>query len=321
MLSQLFSHLAQIPGPEFLKYYFIFGVIVLSTARFLAKRDPTSANESIEPTKLSPLELATLRQGSKGAILLSILSLWQQKLLLITGEGKKAYLDRTDKQATNLNLIESVLWKLVEAPFAYRKLFQKPQFELLEKAIEPVTTKLEDLRLIPDTLLRTRHKHIRLIARLLLVLVGLSKTYLGLTHNHPVGFLLVMVLGFYIASEFLLSYHTLRHTQLGRKLLKDSSVRFNWLRTEPYKASLAVDENLLYGVAVFGLSSFALTELGASLSDTTQLANSTYINSASCAGCATSDGISSGGYSDGDSGSSDGGCSDGGGSGCGGCGD
>lgn len=133
-----------------------------------------------------------------------------------------------------------------------------------------------------------------------LLLFGGTKLLLGLSRGKPVFFLVIAMV---ISILFLKKYLTPTQTALGKKFIAASAQRFEWLKRSQ-DSSLLTDDNVLYGVALFGVTAF----LGSSLAPA--LHNLIYLDRYSDASFGSGGGGGDGG----------GGSGGGGGGGCGGCG-
>jgi len=109
---------------------------------------------------------------------------------------------------------------------------------------------------------RKRYWNASLFSLILLLFFGGTKFFLGVSRDKPVSFLFVLLLLSVIAVFYYIKPYNIKYSALGKKFINASSQRFSWLK-EGDKNSVMVDDNLLYGIALFGMSSF----MGASYSN------------------------------------------------------
>ncbi|EDN67031.1 hypothetical protein BGP_0305 [Beggiatoa sp. PS] len=120
--------------------------------------------------------------------------------------------------------------------------------------------------------------------------LGLTKLYLGLQYNHPIFFLVLLLIALPIITVWFLKPHP--NTTLGRRYQEQLIQHFEWLQ------STNTDEmNPALMVALFGVTALVGFEAFAPFEETFAQSTTSSISSGGCGG-------------------SDGGC----GGGCGGCG-
>jgi len=171
---------------------------------------------------------------------------------------------------------------------------------------------LIDLNLAPNNKVKDHYWKGILYGMILLLSFGGIKLYFGIVRDKSIGFLIALIIIAVFALFRILRPSKINTSALGKKVIKNAEQRFDWIRTNKENSNLLMDDNLLYGVAIFGISAFIHSELGETLASPLLLDSTDYssYNNSGCSGCGN----------DSDSGSSDGGCSSGCGGGCGGCG-
>lgn len=295
-----------IPGPIFLPIYSAFAALVIIVTKKYAESDSTKDLEIPEPSKMSPLDIALLNKGIKGAVIVSVFNLWRNKKIAIKKTNNSVAFKQLSSDYSGLNRLESVILKNSSSQKYYRNFFTQKSIKTIQNILQSNKENLENFRLLPDNELKKRYWGVSIIATIILLIFGGTKFLLGVSRDKPVAFLFILIVVSIIALFYYVKPHKIKYTALGKKFIYTSSQRFEWLKKNDSN-SLMADDNLLYGVALFGISAFIGTSLGQVLENPVML--ETY-------------GGSSNGYGCGGAGCGGGGCSGGGGcgGGCGGCG-
>lgn len=293
----------EIPGPYFLLLYCVFSALIIILAKKFAEMDSTKEMEIPEPSKISPLDIALLNKGIKGAVIVSIFNLWRKKRIEIKKVKNNVTLKQISADLSGLNRLESVILRNSSSQKYYRHFFTKKSIKTIQDIIQPSKDNLENLKLLPTSEIKNRYWYVSLLTAAILLIFGGTKFILGISRDKPVAFLFILIVLSIIALFFYIKPHKVRYTALGSRFIASSSQRFEWLKKNDSN-SLMADDNLLYGVALFGISAFIGSGLGQFFENPRLL--ETYAGSNYGYGCS---GASCGG----------GGCS-GGGGGCGGCG-
>jgi uncharacterized protein (TIGR04222 family) len=300
----------EIPGPYFLLVYCVFSALIILLAKKFAEMDSTKEMETPEPSEISPLDIALLNKGIKGAVIVSIFNLWKEKRIEIKKVKNNITLKQISADVSGLNRLESVILKNTSNQKYYRHFFTKKSIKTIQDILQPNKDNLEKLNLLPNSEVKNRYWFVSLLSVAILILFGGTKFILGISRDKPVAFLFMLIVLSIIALFFYIKPHKLRYTALGSRFIASSSQRFEWLKKNDSN-SLMADDNLLYGVALFGISAFIGSGLGQFLENPRLL--ETYAGSNYGYGC--------GGASCGGGGCSGGsGCGGGGCGGCGGCG-
>lgn len=296
-----------IPGPIFLLIYIILGIAMIIIAKIWTKYDGTQHYTIPEPTIVTPLEMAFLKQGMLGVITNALLSLWEKKKISIIKEKNNVLIKHTSSNPNDLNTIEKSILDYAKTNDKYIRFtgsyFQGKVKEKFQKNID----KLEQMGLSPTKETKSHYWKVYGISNLILLFLGGIKLYLGITYDKPVGFLIILMIAFQIAMFISLLPTRILATNLGKKFLAQSKTRFEWLKSSDNN-TLATDDNLMYGTALFGIAAFsaiAFTGMDENPALLEQNLNSNNTGS-SCSGSSCSGSSCSG--------------SSCGGSGCGGCG-
>jgi uncharacterized protein (TIGR04222 family) len=299
----MIDKLISIPGPIFLIVFAIFAFIVIYLAWKYSKSDYTKNLELPEPTKLSPLNIAILRRGIKGAIITSIFNLWRIKAIDITQNKKNVFIKQKRHFEGELNKLERSIYNFSSQPRFYKHLYKKSALKKLENILKPNKTLLQELKLAPDIAIINRHWRAAFLGLVLLLVLGGTKLYFGVIREKPVAFLVLLLISSIIVLFSVIKPNRVKTSALGNRFLEVSDKRFEWLKKKESDKDLLKDDNLLYGIALFGISSFAGTGLGSVLENPILIESSANTIGHGCSG----------------GGSCSGGCSSGC-VGCGGCG-
>jgi uncharacterized protein (TIGR04222 family) len=297
--------LGNIPGPYFLLVYFVFSVVIIIIAKIIAGRDSTRNMEIPEPSRLSPLEMAFLSKGVKGAVIVSIFNLWKKKKIEIKQGKNSVILNPISNDFSGLNNIESHFLMRITGNMLYQDFFYWRSLKNYKGMLQPNIDNLKNLNLFPTNEIKIRYWIAFLVSAAILIGFGGTKLLLGISRDKPVAFLFILITISIIALFYIIKPHKVRFTALGRKFIASSSKRFEWLKMNDSNALLE-DDNLLYGVALFGISAFIGSIYGKCLAEPRLLETYAHIDQgSSCSGTSCSGGGCGGG---------------GGGGGCGGCG-
>jgi len=300
--------LISIPGPIFLFIYIIYSTIVIVLIRsYILRQSYSNEFEIPEPTCLPPLEIAIIKDGIKGAIVISLFNLWRHKAVEALKEGNSIILKQKWTDISKFNALESTIYKCIQEPTNYKDLFDKSMVEQFRTIIEPNLERIN--RVLNDDFDEHGYNEglkMTLFGALFLIGFGGAKLFLGIIRNKPIMFLLFLI----IISVFVL-YIVVKRTYSDDSFIRDEFLqrakqRFEWLKSSKNSDALLQDDNLLYGIAIFGASGLMGSEMTSWLDDIASFD----------LGPAGSFGRNIGGCSSGCS-SCSGGCSGGG---CGGCG-
>lgn len=316
----MIEFIRNINGPVFLLIYIIISILVIYVAKKISENDNSKDFDIPEPTKLSPLDLALLRKGVKGAIFVSLISLWRKHKISISKNKNFVIVTKLIDKDNDLNILEKeILNKSSEIQY-FKNFFKIKSVNYFADILKDKIESLQQMNLLSDEFLFKKQKLIFFVSLTILLITGGLKLYLGILNDKPVGFLIVLMLTALVVNLLILKPRKIKLTALGKKLISASSQRFEWVKKKQSSDKLMNDDNLFYAIALFGIAPFAATQIGRSLTNlglndasvglSSPLMYGSYTNSG-CGGTGCS-GSSCGGTSC--SGSS---C---GGGGCGGCG-
>lgn len=296
-----------IPGQVFLIIFSLYALAVIFIAKIIAKRDYTHTLEAPEPTHISPLDTALLKGGYKGAINVAIFYLWNSKHISIENNKNIVTLKKENSHLSNGDKLEKYILNKLSSPKSHSYFFSKEIIPEIKTLLAQNDEKLKEQQLLADIKVKTHIWKTFTWALLFLIGFGGVKLYYGLSLNKPSTFLIILLILSVIALYFTLRPSKVFLSNRGRRFLKSTTTRFEYIK-QPIQRQNSLDDSVLYGVALFGVYPFMDTMIGKSLD------NPPFLNSNS-GGCSVSSGCSSSGCSS--SGCSSSGC---GSSGCGGCG-
>lgn len=278
-----------LPGPEFLQFYFAFGAVV-GIAAWAFLWAASRGGGRLPPLLTDPFQIAWLRGGPLEAARVAVVSLVDRGLLQV----ERSRMTATSRRPRGLHPIESALLAncFNTGGEAAKVLSAASVRAACRAACEPLIR----LGLAPSDEEQRRRVVVAALAGLLVVGVGIVKLVVAIQHGRSnVIFLIVLMI---VAVGFFFWVGRPRwRTGQGKRMLADLrrllSGRKSGIRGKP------TTSELMLFAAAFGLSGLAgYTELQAAYAGTRP----------------QSSGSSCG------SGSSSSGCGGGGGGGCGGCG-
>ncbi|MFZ4398666.1 MAG: TIGR04222 domain-containing membrane protein [Bacteroidales bacterium] len=244
----------QIPGPIFLLLYILYAAVIIILAKYLKDRDATFNLEIPETTSISAIDTALLNKGIKGAIICCIFDLWQKKMIDISKQGKSTFIKKRSDEYNIQNPLETAIFNYLKKPKLYRHFFNESAMISMGNILQNNLLNLQKLKLAADQKTIKRAWIILSIAMILILSIGLYKLYLGIIHEKAVIFLIICIISAIYLLFYLINPFHIYTTALGRKFLKNSAQRFEWLKAERNPENTSNDMNLSYFVAVFGVS-------------------------------------------------------------------
>ncbi len=300
-----------IPGPVFLAVYLFYAVAVILIMKKLAAGNAGYSGMPVEPTSLSPVELSILGNGTRGAVVTAVFSLWEKGLVDVSSEDGKVKIIPKKGDRKGLNSIESSIYDRASGTDTFLKDLTGSGFAASAENITAAERgRLVNLGLLPDIAMIDRHRNASAGAVILLIVFGGIKLFLGISNEKPVTFLLILMVISVIAAVFMIRKKSMSATESGKRLLERSRTRFSHLNQAESGKSVLSNKDLLYGAALFGISGLAGGAILGELGDVALLDKGLKSSSGTGSGCASCSGGCSG----------DGGSGDGCGGGCGGCG-
>ncbi len=262
MIETLLQMLMQIPGPAFIWYFAGLAIIGIVLAWLWARADGSTQYPLPELTRFDPIAIAALRGGTNSVIRTIIFSLWDRKMVEIRDDGKDAQIS-TLKHSTDAKLdpVEKEIYQALQAPTKAGDIFQDTNLLLkIETYLRPIYDKLENLHLA-----RTENDRSRIwliFGSFLLVIVGVggTKLYLGLTYGRPVLFLIILII---VSVNVLYSALNPKGipTALGRQYLQRLEEHFGWLRESIKERRTQEGIDPAFALAVFGIGVFGSSAL------------------------------------------------------------
>jgi uncharacterized protein (TIGR04222 family) len=292
--------LRTIPGPDFLLYFLAAMAITFIVVRSLAYNDGSLDHMPPQFTRLDPYSIAALRGGAPEAVKVALYDLERQGLVKLEGKGAEMTMQPTGSAQDAHPPIARHTLDQISQTSAPRDLFANSVFMgSVEGLLAPQYEEMRRRHLARDDDQGYQAWRAYLAGVALLGTAGVAKAYLGVIHNKPIGFLVVLLLAAPIILLFA-ARPTGRPTALGKRHLADLQTHFGWVKAAMKKGKSIEAPNAAFALAVFGagvLGEGALYDL---------------FNKAAMPQSSSSGGCSGGGGSCGG-----GGC---GGGGCGGCG-
>ena len=232
-----------LPGPQFLLFYFALGLAVLAWLHLARRRHEDGQLPKVELS--DPYIIAYLRGGTFEAARIGCVSLIERGLLEVDDESM--FHTKFDVHGLRMR-IEQELVHVFSTRKRASEIFVEPA---LLTACEGYHETLTRLGLLPDK--ETAQARRRRLLFALAVLIGLAgaKAYVGLTRGRPIGFLILFTLVF---SALAVGMHNPRETARGRALLQDLRRLFARLkeRAGTLRPGASPAETALLA-AVFGL--------------------------------------------------------------------
>jgi uncharacterized protein (TIGR04222 family) len=283
-------------GPQFLLFYFVFGITVLVVLALIRRQSESSTATAPGGLLTNYLDIAFLRGGAGEALRVALLALVKRGLLIVEGDKVHAR-DEGAIHSAQRGTEQGIMRKFAAARAASPVSLDWTLRKTVREACEPTLVRLG---LVPDAETRAARRTLFLWG--LLVLGGVAGTKIVVALNRGrsnIGFLIVLGIAFLVVAYRVT--HP-RRTPAGDSMLNDLERLFGDLKGRASSEdAIAVDNNeLSLLAAVFGVST-----LYTAMPDARRLFAPSNSSSSSGCGSSSSCGSSSG-------------C--GGGGGCGGCG-
>ena len=304
----LLELLQPIPGPVFLVIFIILIIVCFGIGWFLLGLDGSMKYPMPELTYFDPLSIAALRGGKEAVIRTALFSLWSRKLVEIkeVKSPTKGYLIKSiPARKVYMYPIEYEIYKFTEMPKKYSEILSHPRLSLrLYGLLGDIDRELEAHHLTRSTKYNLKVVGVTIAMLSILLIIGGSKLYLGITREKPVGCLIMLLLVTLIGLPIGFMLHK-RQTKLGSQYLSELEDHFKWLETRIKLKQVPEGVDPAYFIAIYGLESlFGATYLK-TLRDALTIpkpvsSGGSCFSCSSCASC--------------------GGCGGCGGGGCGGCG-
>ena len=255
-----------IPGPRFLFLFFIYTTTIIFIIRTVLNADNKNSEKIPEITKISPLELALVRNGVKGAIAMSFLRMWRRKILMTSRDRQVKRLKENSRCVGKNNKLEIFLFELFSTPRPYRIIYRRRNIMKAHKLLRSEIQNLEKLKLVNGEAVSIKHVSFFVIGFLLIVGLGGTKLYWGIHYEKPITFLIVLLLLSIILLFRVTRPNKVVHsTTLGRELLNASKKRFEWMKnkaTKKKRKGQLSEQEILYTFSAFGSSALLFTPFG-----------------------------------------------------------
>ena len=303
--------LVKIPGPEFLFIYFVLFIVCIIGAKIVIYfRD--ESRKLVIPSFLEPdtIEIALLKRGKAGVVELLSFNLLNKNLIEVTNKEVKAKKLSLDEKPENE--AEKLIHEYSATGISSINLVNNKELQQkMDNILSPMYKKLENLHLIETTQDITNKWNVYWFFFAILLIIGGSKFFMGITRGKPSMFLFIELIAFSAILLFTIKPWRIKTTNLGKKYFKSLKDKYSNMKDSLKTGVPTADLNTSLLFAVFGLDAINGVAMYAPFA---QNFKSTYTSSACGGGSCSSSGCGGG-----TSGCSGGG-SDGGGGGCGGCG-
>ena len=257
------SYYAIIAIPEFVfpGVFILFNSLLILGCRKFVKIDATSNLALIEPTKLSPLDIAVLKNGLKGAISYGIYNLWGKGLVNIEGYGSTLKISRNAKgSAVLLDDLDNSLFSMLDQALVYHDFFEGEKKKTIQTKIQSNLERLNRFRLTATKKDKQRYWNVFFLGTFSLFVVALSILSLGLENSMYVLLLMVLLILSIGILYWMIKPTQVIYTDLGKRVIATAEQRFLHLKLAS-SSNRKYDKKFLYGAAIFGIFSFLPYEL------------------------------------------------------------
>ena len=240
-------------GPQFLQFYLLLltGMLALALGVRYILLQPTDGPPASE-LALSDTEIAYLNGGANLALDMTLTQMHGRGLLEV--DEKNGKIRASESGYPELGLEEEI-WRRCRPEFR--------SVDLVRSGVAPLFLEVRD-RLQSRGLLMSEPqmalaKVIPAGIFLIAPLIGVIKIWIGIERHRPVGFLILLCLLSVAIAAFLLA-GVPRRSRYGAKVLAELRARNAYLAPQGKVSPRATPEELLLGVALFGLPVLAVTE-------------------------------------------------------------
>ncbi|MCE1248683.1 MAG: TIGR04222 domain-containing membrane protein [Firmicutes bacterium] len=270
-MESIFEPIRQVPGPVYLLYLIVLGVVFTALSYIIKRMDGTGNLQLPRPDALDPYEVSYLRsQGmsERTVIETALFSLWQKKIVQVAPSASNASQDtisRTGASVKNLHPVERAVYDALSAPQSASSLFLNSGLRTQVKAIlAEIGRKLQNLNLLQSKAFQDKVRGIQFGLILIFSAFAGIKAYLGIINNRPVTYLVFLFVVFVLILFGSMS-NTTNITSLGRKYLESLEKQFEWTKSHlDAGAPAAAGFDPVFPIALFGvgiLSGYAGYEL------------------------------------------------------------
>lgn len=292
--------LQQIPGPDFLFYFFILAVLCIVIGRVWINADGTTLYPLPKMTRFDPISLAAMKGGAKLVLETTLFSLQRRGVIDVKRSGKEISIEKTGSLDNLSDPVEAEIYNY-KFPCKPREILQDANLkERIETRLAPVYQKMERLSLIRNQ--EGRKRMWSIMAGMIVVVGGIGgmKLRLGWENDRPVFFLIILLCGALFFLYKLLAPKMPALTSQGFRYLKELEKHFEWLKLDLGAKKKIEGIDPAMAVAIFGIEFLADSPFFAPYADA--------FHADTWGGCSGCSGGCSGGSSCGGCGSSCGGC-------------
>ncbi|MBF0427536.1 MAG: TIGR04222 domain-containing membrane protein [Magnetococcales bacterium] len=232
----------QIPGQDFLFYFFILSIFLVIISWYLTRMDRSWIRMSPSPNTFDADTLAYLVGGNQHVVRTSIFRLWRYNLL-----GKVSTTPLTEP----LSLIDQTTLQGLAGNMPTQKNVRTIA-GLLQPQTTPLARRLESAGLLFHDGERKRRRTFAALTALPLWGIGGTKFILGIINHKPIIFIFLLLIITQLLIILIINSMGVR-TTLGRKFLKQTRDHFAWLRSQHSDTLTDSGIDLALGAALFGL--------------------------------------------------------------------
>ncbi len=239
LLAASINNPLNLNGPDFLWFYFLLASVTLIIARSLRWFLSTSVNHYLsESASLNAYELAYLNGGAYRSIDAAIAKLVQDKVLTVSATSRTLHLENAPS-ANSHSLEKSITEIMIEESISGTN--YAPIETIRTRAISAtnlIRQNLENQGLLVSDRQARKIQIATAIPVVVLLLLGISKIFVGISRGKPVGFLVVMCILTVIFACLLLA--------------KPHRTRFGDRTLNYYRLSYSNSSDIAFAFALFG---------------------------------------------------------------------
>lgn len=216
-------------GPEFLRFYFPYGVFILILARvvraLLGRSTPPIPRArwiaGVYPRARDAYAIALLRGGRPEAARTLVARLVGLDLLAVDGEGR--LVPKPEAEEPDLLPVEAAAWNAIRREASLTPTAAEWQIRgAVGPHLQESELELEEQGVLPDRLRRTAYRNVTFLAAAAILGMGLAKLGVALSRGRTNVFFLLLLLVFFTIAVFVL-LRPPRRTSAGEQYLA-------WLR-------------------------------------------------------------------------------------------
>lgn len=254
--------LISIPGQQFLFLFLLYEAFCIFIARHFINNIDGSKGYSLPPvTGFSSYYIATLKGGWKTVVESSLYGLWKRDLIDLKHTShilKSSAIEAVRKKSKNitLNVIENIIYNYFHHRRNIREIFDDEDIKTsVNTKIASYIQELQAKHLLKRSGDLTKGFIIVAFTFFAIYLIGITKLYLGIMRDKPIGFLsVILVITPFII--FLILKPTRPQTVLGIAYLELLKKNFEWMKEKArYDDLNGIDP--VHVAAIFGVAAIS----------------------------------------------------------------